>query len=59
MNSARTYLEYWTDIIEDPYTFGLMTYALELSGSNKGTEAFNKLLAMKRTGSVVILFETR
>ena len=51
MNMARTYLEYFVDKIDDPYIFSLMTYALELSGSNKGTEAFNKLLSMKRTGT--------
>ena len=48
-NLARTFLEPYVDIVEDPYTYALMTYALELSGSNKRTEAFNKLLAMKKT----------
>ena len=49
MNLARTYLESYVETITDTYTFALMTYALELSGSNKGTEAFNKLLSMRQT----------
>ena len=43
------YLEPLVSEVEDPYELAILTYALEVVGSNKRTDAFLKLDRIKRT----------
>ena len=66
--SARAvgYLEKGLDSIEDPYTMAIVSYALELGGSNRAGEAYDGLMSMAiedkqglHWGTVVMIAEPR
>ncbi len=49
-SSAIHYLEGELDGIDDPYTTAIVSYALELAGSNEADAAYDKLMSMAEAG---------
>ena len=48
-NSALEYLEPLVGKVTDPYQMAILAYSLQISGSAKRTDAFDRLATMKRT----------
>ena len=49
-SKAIEYLERELEGIDDPYTAAIVSYALELAGSNKADAAYDKLMSMAEAG---------